>query len=293
MLLDEKRFEEMCQALLHEELPMFRAFSPPDGGMDGYDSDSETIFQAYFPERAPRPDKIRGDLEKTRTNGWPCKRWILLLPKNPPLSVANLVRKEQSKWPFEIVVWGSTEIHALLRKHPAVQEQYFRSEWKNELRKIAQGKGPRAGDAQPGLEIIAEEREEIREMIEKLAEDEAKRKKRKVRDIDFKREYGEFNVNFFLSSYGRLPREKVGEARKYLSDKMYARREREPVRLKRNRIVRGIKVIAKSLGMGDAPYRALLFELTGKRSTTAMDMKELQRAFERFKQMQGLRESSR
>jgi hypothetical protein len=292
MLLDEKRFEELCQALLHEEFPRFRAFSPPDGGMDGYDADSETIFQAYFPEREPRTDKIREDLEKTRSHGWPCKRWVLLLPKNPSLKLANWIRKEeQPQWVFEIVVWGKTEIHALLRKHKEVKEQFFPSEVQEVVKRYAKGKGPREGDAEPGQEISAAEAEELRQTIVELAEDEAKRKKRPAKDSDFQREYGEFNAHFKLSSYGRLPREKLTAARTYLDDKLYARRDREPVRLKRNRMVGGIKFIAKSLGIGDTRYRQLLVELTGKRSTREMDMKELKKVFDRFRHLQGQAEA--
>jgi hypothetical protein len=287
MLLDEKRFEGMCQALLHEEFPRFQAFSAPDCGMHGYDSDSGTVFQAYFPEREPRKDKIHADIEKAKAQGDGCKRWVLLLPKNPTPGLVKWLRTEEQSCRFSIEVWGKTKIHALLQKHKAVRERFFPSEWRKELRRIAKGKGPREGDAGPGLEITAKEREELREMVERLAEDEAKRKKRKVRNSDFQREYGEFNAHFTLSSYGRLPREKMGEARKYFNDKLYARREREPLRLKKNRMVGGIKGIKAKLGMGDAHYRALLLELTGKRTTTEMDMKEIERVFERFKELQG------
>ncbi len=79
----------------------------------------------------------------------------------------------------------------------------------------------------------------------------------------------------------------MGEARSHLERKMHARREREPVRLKRNRMVGGIKHIAKTLGMGETHYRQLLVELTGRRSTTEMDTKELERVFERFRELQG------
>ena len=79
----EKKFEEFCQSLLKDEFPRFQAFSAPDMGMDGYESESETIFQVYFPEQAPRRDKICNDLDKAKGNSWGCKRWVLLLPKNP------------------------------------------------------------------------------------------------------------------------------------------------------------------------------------------------------------------
>jgi hypothetical protein len=292
MLLDEKRFEEMCQALLDEELDRFQAYSAPDWGMDGYDPDTGTVYQSYFPEKQPRRDKIREDLEKAKRQGDGCKGWVLMIPKNPTPDFLKWVRDEmQPSYRFSIEVWGKTKITALLRKHKDVLEQFLPSEWKKELRGIAKGKGPREGDAGSGLEITLEEREELQDMIEKLAEEAARRKKRKPIRRDFEAEYGEFNANFTLSSYGRLPREKMGEARKYLNDKLYARREREPVRLKKHRMVGGIKGIKAKLGMGDARYRSILLELTGRRSTTEMDMKEVERVFEHFKELQRLEEA--
>ena len=152
LLESERRFEEFCQALLREEFPRFQAFSPPDAGMDGYESDLQTIFQAYFPEGAPRRDKIRADLEKARQHRERCKRWVLLLPKNPTLALLRWLEKnEQPSCAFKIEVWGKTEISARLRKHPDVKEQFFPSEWRKELRRIAKGKGPCEGDAAPGV----------------------------------------------------------------------------------------------------------------------------------------------
>lgn len=292
MRLDEKGFEEMFQALLGEEFPRFQAFSAPDLGMDGYDSDSGTVFQAYFPEREPRKDKIHADIEKAKAQGDGCKRWVLLLPKNPtPGLLKWVLGDEQPSCWFPIEVWGKTKITALLRKHKAVKEQFFPSEVQEVVKRYAKGKGPREGDAGPGLEIASEEAEEVRQAIVQLAEDEAKRKKRPAKGSDFQREYGEFNAHFTLSSYDRLPREKFVEARKYLDDKLYARREREPVRLKRNRMVGGIKGIKARLGMGDARYRALLLELTGKTSTTEMEKNELEKVFKHFRHLQGLAEA--
>ncbi len=292
MQLDEKRFEEMCQALLHEEFPRFQAFSAPDLGMDGYDSDSGTVFQVYFPEREPRKDKISADLVKAQAQGDGCKRWVLLLPKNPTPGLLKWVAgDEQPSCSFPIEVWGKTKVSALLRKHKAVREQFFPSEVQEVVKRYVKGKGPREGDAGPGLEVTPEECEELREMIDKLAEEAARRKRQKVSGRHFQAEWGEFNAHFTLSSYDRLPRDKMGEARSYLETKMHARREREPVRLKRNRMVGGIKGIKAKLGIEDARYRALLVELTGKASTMEMDLKEIERVFQHFRDLQGIAEA--
>lgn len=218
LLGDEKQFEKMCQALLDAELERFHAYSAPDWGMDGIDLDTGTIFQAYFPEREPRRDKIRADLAKARSHPG-CTRWVLLLPKTPSADFMNWIeRHQQPSCAFPIEVWGETKISALQRKHKDIYEQYFPSEWRKELRRIAKGKGPHEGDAGPGLEISAEEPEELRQSITKLAEEEARRKRRPVKGSDFQREYGEFNAFFEVSTYHRLPRERMGEARSYWSE---------------------------------------------------------------------------
>src|SRR5437773_4406975 len=160
MALSEKRFEELCQSLLLEEYgSSFQAFSPPDQGMDGYDSGTQTIFQAYFPEYAPRRDKVQADMEKAKAHGSACQRWVLLLPKNPTVPFFRWLKNlgEEQNYPFKVDVWGKTEIARLLQKHRKVKEAYFPSELRQDLKRIAEGKFPRAGDAAPGADINAEE----------------------------------------------------------------------------------------------------------------------------------------
>jgi len=291
-LESEKKFEEFCQALLKEEFPRFQAFSAPDLGMDGYDSDSETIFQVYFPEQAPRKDKIRNDLEKAKSKTWACKRWVLLLPKNPtPQFLQWFYRDQQPSFPFKLEVWGKADILALLRKHPGVKEAYFPSELRTELRRLAKGKRPAAGDASPGDEVSPEQAAELKALILRLAEQEAARKKWKPRGSDFGREYGEFNAHFKLSSYDRLPSSRFLEGRRYLESKMYARRGGETRAQERNRLVAGIHAIQKKLGMGEGRYRQILLEAVGKTSTKDMDIDELGRVFKQLRYLQGLAEA--
>jgi hypothetical protein len=292
-LESEKKFEEFCQALLKEEFERFQAFSAPDLGMDGYDSDSETIFQVYFPEQAPRRDKARNDLEKAKGNSWPCKRWVLLAPKNPtPDFLQWFYRDQQPAYSFKLEVWGKAEILALLRKHRAVKEAYFPSELREELGRLAKGKRPASGDANPGEEISPEESAALRQVITELVEEEATRKRRKPRQADFSREYGEFNSHFHLSSYDRLPSTKFLEAHRYLEKKHYGRRRSDRQEVSRRRCVNGIKAIQSKLKIGDRQYREILVEITGKNSTTEMDVDELERVFKQFRHLQGLAEAA-
>ena len=293
-LESERKFEEFCQALLKEEFRRFQAFSAPDLGMDGYDSDSETIFQVYFPEQAPRRDKVRNDLDKAKGNSWACKRWVLLMPKNPtPNFLQWFYRDQQPLFAFKLEAWGKTEILALLRKHPAVKEAYFPSELREELRRLARGKRPGTGDANPGEEINSEETGALHQLITELVEEEATRKRRKPLPADFGREYGEFNAHFHLSSYDRLPSSMFLEARRYLEKKHYGRRRSDRQEIERHRYVSGIKAIQAKLRISDDKYRAILLEITGKSSTTEMDIDEVERVFKRFRHMQGLAEGAR
>ena len=288
----EKRFEQLCQALLHAEFQLLHSFSAPDLGMDAYHQETGTIFQAYFPERSPRRDKIGADLAKAREQASVCRRWVLMIPKNPTPALQRwLCVKQQALCPFDIEIWGETRILELLRKHPAIKEEYFPSEWKQELRKLAKGKGPRAGDAAPGQEMSAEQCLELRDWITKLAEAEAKRKRRAPRPTDYSREHIEFQSHYNVSTYSRLPAPQFFEAREYLEKKYHARRSGEPPSQKRNRFVNAIKAIQRKLGMGDQTYRRLLVDLTGKTSTTLMGLDELAKTFKHLKQLQGLSES--
>lgn len=282
------RFEEFCQILLKEDMPSLVSLSPPDLGMDAYDPESRTIFQAYFPERSPRKDKIADDLRKASAQASVCNRWVLLLPKNPTAGLCQWLRKQQPNYPFSLVVWGRTEILTLLQKHRRVRETYFPTELRKELHRLVKGKRPKPGDAGPGQELNEEEREELREWIIELVEAAAKRKRRGAMPADYGREYGELNAHFDLSSFDRLPAPRFAEAREYLERKHYARRAGETQRDKRNRLVSGIKAIQKDLRIGDESYRALLTRLTGKTSTTQMSAKELLLVYKHFQHQQAL-----
>jgi hypothetical protein len=218
----------------------------------------------------------------------------LLLPKNPTPSLLRwFYRDQQPSFPFKLDVWGKTEILALLRKHPGVKEAYFPTELREELRRLAKGKRPGTGDANPGDEVSPDQAAELKTLILRLAEQEASRKRRKPRNSDFGREYGEFNSHFKLSSYDRLPSSSFLEARRYLESKFYAERRGETRAQERNRLVAGIHAIQKKLGMSEGRYRQILLEAVGKTSTKDMDIDELERVFKHLRYLQGLAEAEK
>ena len=282
-----QRFEEFCKDLLAAEIPGFQSYSGADEGIDGYHHDSQTIFQFYFPERAPERRKVKQDLDKAHRHPWGCKTWILLLPKDPSIKFERWLQKEQQKlYDFKILLWGRTPILKLLRKHLRVKESYFPSEVKQALRKLAKGKRPRSGDAAPGLEVTSEQREELREWIKALAEQEAKKKRRKPRDEYYRREYNEFNAKFEISEFSKFPGSKFGEARKHLEEKFYARRGRETKRARSQRRRDGIHAIKTKLRMTNTEYKQHLLQITGKDSTKEMSVQEMEKVFREFRRMQ-------
>ena len=280
-------FERFCQALLAKRFSRFQAFSQPDLGMDGYDSDSGTVFQVYFPERSPRKDKIAADLSKAQHHSWPCTHWVLLIPKNPTPDLLTWLQKKQKSLPFTVEIWGQTSICKMLEDYSALRDEYFPTELKKELRRLAKGKRPKHGDATTEPTITPTQAAEIKQQIEKLAEESAARKKRKATGADYMREYGEFKSYFSLSSYDRLPASNFFKACEYLERKLYGRRSADTNAQERHRYVGGIKGIQKKLGISDSKYRSLLVQFAGVSSTTRMELKDLKRVFENFKQMQG------
>jgi Protein of unknown function (DUF1018) len=278
-------FEKFCKALLNKEFPRFQAFSAPDEGMDGFDSDSNTVFQMYFPERQPRKDKIEKDIAKARLIPG-LKHWVLLIPKDPtPTFRRSILEQAQIRsCAFDIDIWGQTKIHELLARHPEVRNEYFSSELRDALRKLAKGKAPRQGDAALGTEITAEQATELKEWILKLADENSKRKRRKGSIVA---EYSEFNARFNISSFGLLPATQFLTARKYLETKFYARRQGETRISQRNRFVSIIKTIQRALRIPDHEYRQTLYGLTGKSSTTDMSIEEVEKVAREFRSRQG------
>jgi hypothetical protein len=287
-LRDGARFEQFCKALLREEFPRFIAFSAPDAGVDGYDEESGTAFQSYFPEGKPRKDKIVKDIGKVLNPGPPPKRWILVIPKDPTPAQKSWVEHEFRESSVKTAIWGETELGSLLRKHPAVRSEFFPTEISKVMRRLAKGEKPRSGDAEAGQEISADEGEEIQQSIMKLAEATALRRRRKPISADYSREQVEFRNHFNVSKYTRLKKEEMGNARLYLDQKIYARRAGEPIAQQRARLIGGIHAIKKALGLSEQRYREELRRLTGMPSLTAMDMKQLKKVFDEFRRRQGL-----
>ncbi len=286
-----ERFENFCNALLTEHCARFQAFSAPDSGVDGYDEDTETAFQFYFPERAPRKDKIVRDIQKILSSKSRLKRWVLLIPKNPSPAQKSWVEAGLKDSSIVGEIWGAAKIDQLLRAHPKVREEFFPTEIRRELRRLAKGKKPCPGDADGLQAISSDESEELRELLAGLAEESAARKRRKPVPSDYSREYGEFKSYFKLSSYDRLNKAEMGNARRYLQQKLLARRSGETKGQTRQRYLDGIHAIANKLHLSKPEYRRELNAITGRTSLNDMNMDQLALVFKEFRRRQGALEA--
>jgi len=281
-----ERFESFCKALLTEHFARFQAFSAPDSGMDGYDADTETVFQFYFPERAPRKDKIVRDIQKILGSSSRPKAWVLIIPKDPSPPQISWVETALRESSIRGEIWGATKIDQLLRVYPKVREEFFPTEIRRELRRLARGKKPCAGDAD-GLQVISsDESEELRQLITRLVEESATRKRRKPMPADYSREYAEFTSHFKLSAYDRLNKAEMGAARRYLEQKFLARRKGETVVQTRQRHLDGIHAIANKLHLSKTEYRAELNAITGCTSLREMNIDQLACVFREFRKKQ-------
>ena len=281
-----ERFESFCKALLTEHFARFQAFSAPDSGMDGYDADTETVFQFYFPERAPRKDKIVRDIQKILGSSSRPKAWVLIIPKDPSPPQISWVETALRESSIRGEIWGATKIDQLLRVYPKVREEFFPTEIRRELRRLARGKKPCAGDAD-GLQVISsDESEELRQLITRLVEESATRTRRKPMPADYSREYAEFTSHFKLSAYDRLNKAEMGAARRYLEQKFLARRKGETVVQTRQRHLDGIHAIANKLHLSKTEYRAELNAITGCTSLREMNIDQLACVFREFRKKQ-------
>jgi hypothetical protein len=182
-----ERFENFCKALLTEHCARFQAFSAPDSGVDGYHEGTETVFQFYFPERAPRKDKILRDIQKILSSKFRPKAWVLVIPKDPSPAQKSWIETGLKDSLIRGDIWGVTKIDQLLRTYPRVREEFFPTEIRRELRRLAKGKKPCPGDADGLQAISSDESEELRQLLAGLAEESAARKRRKPVPADYSR----------------------------------------------------------------------------------------------------------
>ena len=84
-----QRFHELCRDLMSAEYPRFQSYdgSGGDEGIDGYDPESETLFQFHYPRRGLRKDKLMKYLEQAKRH--PIRRWVLVTSQDPTVGLSR------------------------------------------------------------------------------------------------------------------------------------------------------------------------------------------------------------
>ncbi len=136
-------------------------------------------------------------------------------------------------------------------------------------------KPPKPGDAPAGLEIDANQKQEIRDLIVQLGKEEAWRRDREDPGYLIRAEWRQFTRRFNLSTHDLLPKTQFEHAIKQLSGMLLARRNAEAKLGKIERERKGIREIELSLGWNLEERRSFYCCVTGKRRLGQMSPQEI------------------
>ncbi|MGH9352854.1 MAG: restriction endonuclease [Terriglobia bacterium] len=298
-------FQQICERLLAR---MFADFHPVnqaggDAGVDGFATWGDRFFQFTHTQANVPVQKVRADLEKVRLFRG-VNKWYFICSRSLSVNTWRFIEAQRAACPFEIMIWDGARLKDEISKHPDLVDEFFPEFAKkayegtetirediSRLKKVvtrARKKPPKSGDAPEGLEIDESEKQDIRDLIMQLSEEEAQRRHRPRKDsaIFIPGEWAEFNRRFQLSSYDRLPRTKFGEAISYLKPKLFAKRNNEPRYLTIGRQRNGIHAIANSLGWTEEQRHAFYRKLTTKDSLTQMSRQEIHKVFDAMRRIQ-------
>ncbi|MGH9430528.1 MAG: restriction endonuclease [Terriglobia bacterium] len=298
-------FQQICERLLARMFPEFHPVNQAggDAGVDGFASWGDQFFQFTHTQANIPIRKVREDLEKVRqVQG--LKKWYFLCSQALSIGTWRYIEAQKAVCPFEIVIWDGAVLKELLSQHPDMVDEFFPEYAKkayvgtetirediSRLKKVvtrARKKPPKPGDSSEGLEIDENEKQDIRDLIMQLSEEEAQRRHLPRKDSArfIRGEWGEFNRHFELSAYDRLAKARFEESINYLRQKLFAKRNNEPRYLTVGRERNGIHAIANSLGWTEEQRHAFYRKHTNKDSLTQMSRQEIHKVFQELRHIQ-------
>ncbi|HHT9105783.1 MAG TPA: hypothetical protein ACFYD7_07925 [Candidatus Wujingus californicus] len=300
MLTDEK-FAALCHALLSEEHGI--SYKPVageggDSGIDGFVNDYEVVYQFKFFRSRPRPASFVKDINKIAhlSN---LKRWVLLIPEDPTQKLYQLIEKEKASRPFAVNVLGKTWLLSKLDKFKHIKERFF-SEIAKEVsvQKVISLSEQKAQKHEKMLteiknEIISKKPNKI--IVERPADILSQEHVRDVLD-EIKRigkvSNGKYSYaailrqlknKYRVSNWHLIKDCNYGEIMTWLNSYYHGVKELYPSPSQiRKRLQGVIKSQQKMLGLSDRKYRESLFQITGKTSSTIMEICELERVKDEF-----------
>ena len=304
--LTDEKFAGLCHALLFEEHGI--SYKPVageggDSGIDGFVNDYEIIYQFKFFKARPRPSSFVSDINKVAAQP-NIKQWILILPEDPTQRLHQLIAKEKATRSFNVEAFGKTWILSKLNKHAHIKERFFPEIAKeasvqkvislnefaakkhektlNEIKREVKSKKPiRVSVERPLDSLTPEHIRVIKDEIEKV--EKATNGKHSFGKLcsSLKNKYSVDNWYLIQDSHFSeimdwLRKYYFGTRNKYIS----------PGKL-RTQLIGIIKSQQKALNLNDKEYREWLFKITGKSSSTLMEIGELEIVKHNFNIMLG------
>jgi hypothetical protein len=294
--LTDKAFVGLCHLiLLQEHGTVYRPVAEEGGdeGIDGFMEDFSIVYQIKFFRARPRPATFLKDVDKV-SNLPGLKRWVLLIPDNPTKKLYQLVAKEKTQRPFDLEVLGKTWILSKLDEYKDIKERFFpeiakevsvqklltQSEHKAQTqeqllreikRKIKSKKSDKPPPERPPDCLSPEHRRDIK--------DEVKRIERTTKGkYPFGRILAQLKNKYNVDDWYSIKDVFYGEIMAWLNKYYHGVQESPISPSQRRKSLQGvIKAQQKMLGLNDREYSELLSEITGKSSTTQMDITELNR----------------
>lgn len=275
-----------------------------DSGIDGFVNDYEIVYQFKFFKARPRPASFLSDIDKV-AHLPNLKQWFLLIPEDPTERLYQLIAEEKALRSFNVGVFGKTWLLLMLEKHKHIKDLFFPEVAKEasvqkgihlsevkaqkqegmlkEIKREVRSRKPiRISVEKPPDSLTPEHIRLISDEIEKVIKGSSGSQSFGKICSNLKNKYGVGNWHLIRDDH-------FSDIMDWLRKYYYATREkyRTPGKI-RNDLIGVIKSQQRSLNLSDKKYRELLLQITGKTSSTHMEIHELKRVRDHFNILLGL-----
>lgn len=306
--LTDEMFAALCHAVLLEEHGIVYkpvAGEGGDSGIDGFIDNYEVVFQFKFFKARPRPSSFLKDIDKV-AHLPNLKSWVLLIPEDPTLRLYQLIAKEKALRPFNIEVLGKTWILSRVDKYNSIKEKFFpeiakessvqkvisfsefasnkHEKLMRELKREVKSKKPiRVSVERPLNSLTPEHIRVIKDEIEKV-------EKATNGKHSFGRLCSSLKNKYSVDNWYLIQDSHFSEVMNWLRKYYFGTRDKyiSPGKT-RTQLIGIIKSQQKMLNLTDKEYREWLFKITGKSSSTLMEIGELEIVKHNFNILLGLK----
>ncbi len=299
--LTDEKFTALCHGLLFEEHGI--SYKPVagdggDSGIDGFVNDYEIIYQFKFFKARPRPSSFISDINKVAVQP-NLKQWVLMLPEDPTQRLHQLIAREKATRPFNVEALGKTWILSKLDKHVHIKERFFPEIAKEvSVQKVISLSEFAAKKHEKMLIELKQEvrsKKPIRVSLERptdsLTSEHIRLIKDEIKKIDkatnARYSFGKICANlknkYRIDNWLLIKDEHFPEIMDWLRRYYFGTKDnyKSPGQT-RNQLIGIIKSQQKTLKLTDKVYREYLFKLTGKSSSTKMEIQELEKIKDYF-----------